>query len=108
MELTARLTTVGETPVLQLSGEADLATLPRLSDALLRLVSAGQTCAVDLDGVVVLDDAALGLLLGAAGRARQSNGDLVVVCTSGTLRSRLAQTGFDRAVRVIERITGAN
>lgn len=106
MELTTRLTAIGETPVLQLSGEVDLATLPRLSDALVRLVTAGHTCAVDLDGVVVLDDAALGLLLGAAGRARQGNGDLVVVCTSGTLRSRLAQTGFDRAVRVVDRVTG--
>lgn len=106
MELTARLTRIGETQVLHLSGEVDLATLPRLSDALVRLEAAGGTCAVDLDGVVVLDDAALGLLLGAAGRARRGGGDLVVVCTSAPLRSRLAQTGFERAVRVVEQITG--
>ena len=106
MELTTRHTIVGQTPVLHLSGEVDLATLPRLADALVRLLMGGGTCVVDLDGVVVLDDAALGLLLGAAGRARQANGDLVVVCTSESVRSRLSLTGFDRAVQVADSITG--
>ena len=101
MELVARQTEINSIPVLGLQGEIDLATLPRLADALMRLVTPAATCVVDLDGVLVVDDAALGLLLGAAGRARQSNGDLVVVCSSPVLRSRLELTGFDRAVRVV-------
>lgn len=106
MELVARQTTIGLLQVLQLSGEADLATLPRLSDVLTRLVASSTgTSVVDVDGMVVLDDAGLGLLLGAAGRARQSGGDLVVVCSAGLLRSRLATTGFDRAVRVVDSLS---
>ena len=91
--------------MLQLSGEADLATIPRLSDSLTRLVAAANgPCVVDLDGITVFEDAALGLVLGAAGRARQSGAELIVVCSPGHLRDRLALTGFDRAVRVVDRL----
>ena len=37
---------------------------------------------------------------GAPGRARRSDGDLVVVCSDPDRRARLAVTGFDRAVTV--------
>ena len=90
---------------LQLAGEVDLATVPRLSDALTRLLAYSGSVAVDLDGVHLLDDAGLGLLLGAAGRARQSDRELVVVCSPGALRDRLTLTGFDRAVTVVERVS---
>lgn len=105
MELHARQTSVGDTAVLALDGEIDLATLPRLADALTRLTASGGPSVVDIDGVHVLDDAALGLVLGAAGRARRNGHDLVVVCTNTVLRERLAENGFDRAVRVLDRIT---
>jgi len=105
MDLQARQTTVGTTAVLSLAGEIDLATLPRLADALTRLASVDGPVAVDLDGVFVLDDAALGLLLGAAARSRRQGHDLVVVCTNPSLRERLAITGFDRAVQVMDRVT---
>ena len=60
--------------------------------------------AVDLDGVDVLDDTGLGVLLGAAGRARQAGGELVVVVSDERLRARFEATGFDRAVAVVDRL----
>lgn len=102
MELRASVDVVDSLPVLVLSGSLDLATLPHLHDALLRLVvdHPGQRVAVDLDGVDALDDTALGVLLGAAGRTRQAGGDLVIVCTSDGLRERFAVSGLDRAIGV--------
>ena len=95
--------------MLALTGDLDLSTLPRFGDCLTRLAAAAGTSAavVDLDGVAYLDDAALGLLLGAAGRARTVGGDLVVVASDDRLRRRLAGTGFDRAVRVVAAIAEA-
>ena len=61
---------------------------------------------VDLDGVTVLDDSGLGVLLGAAGSARQGGADLVVVCNNNRLRERFDVTGFSRAVEVRERLKG--
>jgi anti-sigma B factor antagonist len=109
VDLSIRPTTIAGRAVVGLSGEIDLATLPRLHDALMKALSTTATPAVivDLDGVYVCDDAALGVLLGAAGRARGAGGDMVVVCSDGALRDRLASTGFDRAVEVVATTTNA-
>jgi anti-sigma B factor antagonist len=107
MELRVRHDVVGSLPVLALAGSVDLATLPQLGNALFRLVGdhSGRRVAVDLDGVDVLDDTGLGILLGAAGRARQDGGDVVVVVSDERLRARFTATGFDRAVDVVDRLT---
>ena len=90
--------------VLALDGTADLAALPLVHAAcqrLLRGVEPGTSIAIDLDGVDVLDDAALGLLLGAASTARSNGATLRVVCSDDRLRRRLANTRFDLAVDVV-------
>jgi anti-anti-sigma factor len=96
-------------PVLAVNGTVDVATVPALRDALLRLVAdrPGGRVVVDLDGVTALDDTGLGVLLGVAGRAREAGGDLVVVCAGERLRRRFAVTGLDRAVEVAARIVEA-
>jgi anti-anti-sigma factor len=102
MSLHSTVAPVGDVLVVTLEGVVDLASVARLhselSNALRR--HAGETIVVDLDGVGALDDTALGVLLGAAASARDAGGDLQVVCTEPTLRSRLERTRFDRAVDV--------
>ena len=109
MEMSLRQLQIGERQVLVASGDVDLVSLPRFNDALARLVSGstGRIVVVDIDGTGLFEDAALGLLIGAAGRARTQSGDLVVVCTEPRLRERLAQNGFDRAVSVADSISNA-
>lgn len=108
MELTLRRTQIAGRHVLMVSGDLDIVSIPRFNDALSRLTADGRgtTVVVDVDGAGLIDDAGLGLLLGAAGRARTSAGDLVVVCTEPRLRQRLAETGFDRAINVMQSISG--
>jgi anti-anti-sigma factor len=107
VDLLARSTMVGDLPTLVLSGEIDLASLPLLSDAAARLVGEhpGVTIAVDLDGVTVLDDAGLGILLGIAARARDLDGDVVLVCTTPRLRDRFRRSRLDRAIEVRDRLS---
>lgn len=106
MELVCSLTVLGDLPVLQASGEIDLATLPYFHDQLNRAISlhVGAEVFVDLDGVTALDDTGIGMLLGAAGRAREHGGDLLLVCNSDRLRSRFSLTGLDRAMVVQARV----
>lgn len=108
VQLCPSLTTVAGHPVLALSGDADLATIPVLRDALSRLVASapGEVVIVDVDGLGLLDDACLGALLGAAARAREQGGDLVLVCTDPRLLARFALCGLDRAIEVRATITG--
>jgi len=98
--------TVGDAVVLSVDGIADLSSAPRLQDALRRLIvrNPGRRIIVDLDGSISFDDVALGLLLGAAGNARNGGGDLEVVATDPKARARLAATRFDQAVTVRDSI----
>jgi anti-anti-sigma factor len=102
VDLQVRLALVGDTPTIELGGLVDLGSVPLLQDVLTRAVldHPGEKIVVDLDGVVSFDDTALGLLLAAAGRARDLGGELEVLCSSDRLLARLASTRFDRAVTV--------
>jgi anti-anti-sigma factor len=102
MSLGVTSSVVGGQPVVALAGTVDLATVPSLYNALTTAIldNPQSTVAVDLGAVDSLDDVALGVLLGAAGRARRGGGDLVVITADVALRERLALTGFDRAITV--------
>ncbi|MFV0306756.1 MAG: STAS domain-containing protein [Desertimonas sp.] len=102
MELRGDISVVGGRVIIALVGVVDLGTLPVLRDLLLRAATEhpGRLLTVDLDAVDVLDDAGLGILLGVAGRLRERGGDLAVVASRAPLVTRLAATGFDRAVSV--------
>lgn len=103
MELRGAFVVVAGRPAIFLTGVIDVSTLPALHDLVLRatLEHLGAVLAVDLDGVDVIDDAGLGVLLGAAARARHSGGDLVVIASRPAVVERFAATGFDRAVEVV-------
>ncbi len=107
MDLLARTTIVGQLPTLVLVGEIDLSSLPTFSDAAGRLVGEhpGATIAIDLDGVTVLDDAGLGVLLGTAARARELDGDVVLVCTTPRLLDRITRSGLAKAIEVRDRLS---
>ena len=107
MNLSASTTVVDGVAVISLSGDVDLATIPLLYDNLVRALAhhPGRMLVVDLDGVTFLDDSGLGVLLGAAGSARQAGSDLTVVCNNDRLRERFERTGFSRAVEVRDRLS---
>jgi anti-sigma B factor antagonist len=107
MNLSTSTIVVGDAAVISLSGEVDMATLPLLHDALSKALAhhPGRMLVIDIDGVTVLDDTGLGVLLGAAGSARQSGADLSVVCNNLRMRDRLDLTGFSRAVEVRDRMS---
>jgi anti-sigma B factor antagonist len=106
MDLRLTTTRIGEHIVVALSGIADLSTAPILYNQLRQACRdhPAETLVIDLDGLLAIDDAALGLLLGAAARARTTGGDLELVCTNEHLRTRLTTTRVDRALAVRDAI----
>ena len=93
--------------VIRLYGDVSLASIPRLVDALNRelATAASDTVVLDLDGIDVLDDAGLGILMGFAARVRTVGVNLYVVASVDKIVQRLADTRFDRAVDVIASIS---
>lgn len=107
MNLHSTESQIAGTSVVSFEGPVDLATVGTLRDVLLASIRRhpGTTIAVDLDGVTVLDDTGLGILLGAAATAREAGGDLTLVCSDAARRGRLERTRIDRAIDVRETIS---
>ena len=107
MDLRATTSIVAGVPTVAVDGVVDLASIAAFRDALLRAVHAnsGAVVVADLDGVVALDDAGLGMLLGEAAAARQADGDLEIVCTNKRLRTRLERTRLDQSITIRDTIS---
>ena len=90
--------------VLAFDGALDLSSLPRFSDALVRHLRPSISAVLDLDGITVLDDAAVGILLGVAARRRETHDPLAVVCTNPAIIDRLRRAGVDGAVPIVSSV----
>jgi len=105
MRLRGRLRDTGGATIVELDGDADLASAPSLVPLLHRAVArAEQRVIVDLDGLAVLDDTALGLLVGAAATARRREVAFELLSTNARVRARLAETRVDQILTVVDAV----
>jgi anti-sigma B factor antagonist len=81
--------------VVRASGEIDVATAPELRERLTELIDAGTTrLIVDLEDVDFIDSTGLGVLVGSARRARETGGDVRLVCTNPRILKVFQATGL--------------
>jgi anti-sigma B factor antagonist len=81
--------------VIDVRGEIDMYTAPRLRELLIDLVSQGSyQLVVNLDEVGFLDSAGLGMLVGGPKRVRARDGSLDLVCTQQRILKILKITGL--------------
>ena len=96
MNLSSHATLIDDIYVIGFTGELDLSTLPKLSDLLNKAINDNHVhLALDLNGITVLDDAALGILLGASSRIRINGGRMYVVCSNPKISDYLKRTQLD-------------
>ncbi len=94
--------------VLAVSGEVDVATVPRLREQLHGLVAEGNIrIIVDLDGVDFLDSTGLGVLVGALKRVRSNDGELALVCTQPRIRKVFEVTGLTKVFALYDSVDEA-
>jgi anti-sigma B factor antagonist len=87
--------------VVEVGGELDLYTAPRLSSQLGELIAGGVThLVVDLTETTFIDSTALHVLLDARKRVRAEGGELVLVCPSPQVRRVFEVTGVDGLLRL--------
>ncbi len=88
--------TAGGVAVIEVAGELDLYTAPRLKEALLQALGDGMLrIVIDMSGVHFIDSSALGVLIGGVKRLKPKDGRLVLV-------------SVDENVNWIFQITGLN
>jgi len=81
-------------------GELDLATAPRLSDALAEMAEPGRVILVDLSDTEFMDCAGLAPLLAACEHQRELGGDLFLEAPSGAVSRVIEFTQLDHVVTV--------
>ncbi len=89
--------------VIDIRGEIDMYTAPRLRELLIDLVSKGSyQLVVNLDKVGFLDSTGLGVLVGGLRRVRAHDGSLDLVCTQQRILKIFRITGLTEVFGIYE------
>ena len=97
MELGIDVRKVDSHSVVDVKGEIDVYTAPKLREKLIELVSEGSyDVVVNLEGVDFLDSTGLGVLVGALKRVKAHDGSLALVCTQDKILKILKITGLTK------------
>ncbi|MGI8426126.1 MAG: STAS domain-containing protein [Actinomycetota bacterium] len=91
----------GDWTVIDIWGEVDVNTAPRLKEAIVATVARDKTMvALNLAGVGFLDSTGLAVLVGGAKRARQANGDLALISPNEQILRVLSITNLIKVLPV--------
>ena len=94
--------------VVDVEGEIDIYTAPRLRDLLIDLVSQGNyQLIVNLDKVGFLDSTGLGVLVGGLKRVRAHDGSLDLICTRERILEILRITGLTKVFGIHQSVDQA-
>ncbi|HEY8534133.1 MAG TPA: STAS domain-containing protein [Micromonospora sp.] len=108
MELSLTTRTVGAHTVVEVGGEVDVYTAPRLRERLTEVIEGGaRQVVVDLGRVDFLDSTGLGVLVGALKRLRAVNGNLRLVCTKEPLLKIFRITALDQVFPILPTVEAA-
>jgi anti-sigma B factor antagonist len=91
----------GVRTVVEVGGEIDVYSAPRLREKIAELVEAGQyELVIDLEKVEFLDSTGLGVLVGGLKRVRTHDGSLSLVCTQERLLKIFRITGLTKVFEI--------
>src|SRR6266849_5442273 len=94
--------------VIDVQGEIDIYTAPRLRELLIDLVSKGNyQLVVNLEKVGFLDSTGLGVLVGGLKRVRAHDGSLDLVCTQQRIMKIFRITGLTQVFGIHETVDEA-
>jgi len=108
VDLSLSTRTVGDRTVVEVGGEIDVYTAPKLREQLVELVNDGSFhLVVDMEGVDFLDSTGLGVLVGGLKRVRAHDGSLDLVCTQERILKIFRITGLTKVFGIHETVDGA-
>ena len=108
MELSLATRAVAEHTVLEVGGEVDVYTAPRLRERLIELIDGGaRNVVVDLGKVDFLDSTGLGVLVGALKRLRAVDGTFRLVCAKEPLLKIFRITALDQVFPIYPSVEAA-
>ncbi len=101
MDLTLATRDVNGRIVVDVTGEIDVYTAPKLRDRITELVADGvYDIVIDMEGVEFLDSTGLGVLVGGLKKVRAHEGSLSLVCTQDRLLKIFQITGLSKVFAI--------
>jgi anti-sigma B factor antagonist len=108
MDLDLKVRKQGGHTVLEVAGEIDVYTAPKLREKLIELVNEGSYhLVVDLEKVDFLDSTGLGVLVGGLKRVRNHDGSLKLVCTQDKILKIFRITGLTKVFSIHDSVDDA-
>jgi anti-sigma B factor antagonist len=108
MDLDLKVRRQGGHAVLEVGGEIDVYTAPKLREKLIELVNEGSYhLVVDLEKVDFLDSTGLGVLVGGLKRVRNHDGSLALVCTQDKILKIFRITGLTKVFPIHDSVEEA-
>lgn len=97
MEFTVSTREDGPFTVIEVSGEVDVYTAPRLREVIVSAIDDGSLrLVIDVDRVEFLDSTGIGVMVGALKKVRSGGGTLDIVCTQPRVLKIFNITGLDK------------
>ena len=94
--------------VVEVTGEIDVYTAPKLREQLAELVDSGRhDIVVDMQGVEFLDSTGLGVLVGGLKRIKQHDGSMNLVCTQERILKIFRITGLTKVFPIHDSVAAA-
>ena len=108
MDLSLSTRPEGDKTVVEVGGEIDVYTAPRLREQLVDLVAEGKYhLVVDMEKVDFLDSTGLGVLVGGLKRVRAHDGSLRLVCTQDRILKIFRITGLTKVFPIHDSVEDA-
>jgi anti-sigma B factor antagonist len=108
MDLDLKVRKQGAHAILEVAGEIDVYTAPKLREKLIELVNEGSYhLVVDLEKVDFLDSTGLGVLVGGLKRVRNHDGSLELVCTQDKILKIFRITGLTKVFPIHDSVEDA-
>jgi anti-sigma B factor antagonist len=94
--------------VVDVKGEVDLFTAPKLREHVVGLVEEDKRqIVVNLEDVDFMDSTGLGVLVGALKRLKEKDGQLALVCSQGSVLRVLTVTGLNKVFAIFDSVEEA-
>jgi anti-sigma B factor antagonist len=101
VDLSLSTRTVGDRTVVEVGGEIDVYTAPKLREQLVELVNDGSFhLVVDMEGVDFLDSTGLGVLVGGLKKVRAQDGSMSLICAQDRLLKIFRITGLAKVFTI--------
>lgn len=108
MELSLDHRAYGDRTIVEVGGEVDVYTAPKLREKLVEVIGDGSyDIVVDMSEVEFLDSTGLGVLVGGLKRVRAHNGRLALVCQQERILKIFRITGLTKVFEIYDSVDQA-